>query len=333
MIFAMDKANQQTDLQPLVSVVMGTYNGERFLRQQLDSIIAQDYRPLEVIVCDDCSTDGSWAILQEYAKRHNFIQAHRNATNLGMIENYQNILRMCSGEFIALCDHDDIWLPTKISTQVREIGSASLCYSRLSYIDENGTPLPEPARKTNRLEGRCPLALLFHNCVAGNVTLIRRDILKFALPIPHEAGAPDHWIAFIAATAGGLQASEKITSLYRIHGSNVSVKKRDQPRKSWLTRIRERRKLFTKKQTNRLAVLRNTKRLEQLLTEEENRMIGHLTDEIRKLDRCFFNFRLFRLFRAHSDLLLPVYRKPRKMAIRFALGKYFYEAVLYSRKP
>ena len=96
-----------------VSVVMCTYNGEKYLREQMDSILAQTYPIHEIIVCDDCSTDGTMNILQEYATKFPFIKVHRNTRNKGCNQNFHDILV----DYIAISDQDDIWFPKKIGTE------------------------------------------------------------------------------------------------------------------------------------------------------------------------------------------------------------------------
>ena len=96
-----------------VSVVMCTYNGEKYLREQMDSILAQTYPIHEIIVCDDYSTDGTMNILQEYATKFPFIKVHRNTRNKGCNQNFHDIFYQVSKkvDYIAISDQDDIWFP------------------------------------------------------------------------------------------------------------------------------------------------------------------------------------------------------------------------------
>ena len=106
-----------------VSVVMCTYNGERFLREQMDSILAQTYPIHEIIISDDCSTDGTIDILREYAAKHTFIKIHQNARNIGFNSNFYHAFNRATGEYIAISDQDDIWFPQKIEEQVKQIST------------------------------------------------------------------------------------------------------------------------------------------------------------------------------------------------------------------
>lgn len=117
-----------------VSVVMCTYNGEKYLREQMDSILAQTYPIHEIIVCDDCSTDGTMNILQEYATKFPFIKVHRNTRNKGCNQNFHDIFYQVSKkvDYIAISDQDDIWFPEKIGKLVQLIEKEegyNLCFS------------------------------------------------------------------------------------------------------------------------------------------------------------------------------------------------------------
>ena len=102
-----------------VSVVMTTYNGELFLREQLDSILCQTYPIHELIVQDDCSTDNTVEIIKEYATRHPFIKLYVNEHNLGFNKNFKTAVMKATGDYVAIADQDDIWFPEKIEKQVQ----------------------------------------------------------------------------------------------------------------------------------------------------------------------------------------------------------------------
>ena len=113
---------------PLVSVAMATYNGEPFLREQLDSIYNQTYKNIQVLVTDDCSDDKTVHILEEYKIRYG-LQYYVNDKTLGAVRNFERALSFCKGEYIALSDQDDIWFREKIDNLVNEIGDCSLIFS------------------------------------------------------------------------------------------------------------------------------------------------------------------------------------------------------------
>ncbi|HEX5670966.1 MAG TPA: glycosyltransferase, partial [Sulfuricurvum sp.] len=123
-----------------ISVVIATYNGSAYLREQLDSIAEQSIQPFEIIIQDDCSNDDTVSIIQEYIPRLP-IQLEINHQNIGYIHNFELALSKASGDFIALCDQDDIWEVTKLEQLLSNIGSSSLIYSNSLLIDSNGKSL------------------------------------------------------------------------------------------------------------------------------------------------------------------------------------------------
>lgn len=104
---------------PTVAVVMCTYNGEKYLRQQLDSILAQTYPIQELIVQDDCSTDTTLAILQEYEAKVPFMQVIENTHNLGFNLNFKTACMRATTDLIAISDQDDVWMPEKSRNKCR----------------------------------------------------------------------------------------------------------------------------------------------------------------------------------------------------------------------
>src|SRR3569833_676088 len=126
---------QRTDT-PLVSIALCTYNGQEFLSPQLDSLLSQDYYNIEIVVIDDCSTDNTWHILQQYANEDKRVKLHRNERNIGNIHNFERAIKLCKDELIALADQDDIWESVKIKTLAEAIGDNILVYHNSDFIDE-----------------------------------------------------------------------------------------------------------------------------------------------------------------------------------------------------
>lgn len=312
----------------VVSIAMCTYNGEEFLRQQLDSLLAQTHRPLEIVICDDLSTDSTWEILNEYAQSYNFITIFRNKKNLGYVKNFETALGHCNGDYIALCDQDDVWLPEKISTQLASIGNYSLTYSAPSFIDKNGNPNPTVIFKVNRLSGRCPLALLFNTCVTGHLTLFKKEILNDALPFPDCMPAHDRWIPFIAAASGGIQATDNILSLYRIHGKNISRYKNKAREYNLIKNISRRRKRIFKDLEKRIDFLVSAKEA-NVLNQDEMEILDRVIIETKSLRHTFINYALKDLFTKNKDTLFPLHKKPKKVISRLSRGIYYYLFFLY----
>src|SRR4051812_29514296 len=118
---------------PLVSIIVCTYNGEQFLEEQLQSVVNQTYPNIEITISDDKSTDQTAAILKKYEEKNN-IQVRYNEMNIGFLKNFELAVGMASGNYIAFCDQDDIWLPNKIERLLGAISDHSLVYSNSLLI-------------------------------------------------------------------------------------------------------------------------------------------------------------------------------------------------------
>jgi glycosyltransferase involved in cell wall biosynthesis len=207
---------------PLISVALCTYQGERFLRPQLDSVLAQEHAELELVAVDDGSHDGTWAILEAYARRDPRVVIHRNAENLGYRRNFERAMSLCRGELIAPCDQDDLWLPGKLRRLAAALGPAAAAYCDSELIDAEGRPL---GRRMSQLFHMAPIddpaGFLFGNPVSGHAMLFRRALLARALPIP-EGLFHDWWLAFVAAAEGGVAWCPEALVRYRQHGAAVT---------------------------------------------------------------------------------------------------------------
>lgn len=132
------------DNSPLVSIGMPVYNGERFIPQALDSLLAQDYEKFELIISDNASTDRTGEICREYAARDERISYHRNAENMGGVWNFRRVLELSSGEYFMWAADHDIWDQTFISQCTKILIDdplAELCYSQTRFMDLEGNAL------------------------------------------------------------------------------------------------------------------------------------------------------------------------------------------------
>jgi glycosyltransferase involved in cell wall biosynthesis len=209
---------------PLISVALCTFNGERHLREQLDSVLAQDWPHIEIIVMDDASTDGTPAILAGYAERDARIHYRRNEHNLGYHRNFEAAITRCQGRWIAPCDQDDIWLPGKLSTLAAELapGRAVMAYGDSDLMDEQGRPLGQRlSERMNRFSTEDPVAYWFANNVTGHAMLFERSLLEHALPFPANL-FHDWWLAYVAASAGRIHYVNQCLVRYRQHARTVT---------------------------------------------------------------------------------------------------------------
>ena len=156
-----------------VSVVLCTYNGERFLREQLDSVLAQTYPLHEVIVQDDGTTDDTVRIAHEYANHYPQIKVYINEGEHGINGNFYSAMRRATGTLIAICDQDDIWEPCKLAVQVEIIGNRLLCGGRSKPFSEDGSFVYYDMRMPNITLFR----MLYCAEMAGHTMLVRRELL------------------------------------------------------------------------------------------------------------------------------------------------------------
>jgi glycosyltransferase involved in cell wall biosynthesis len=210
-------------MNPLISVVLGTYNGEKYLREQIDSILCQTYTNIELVIGDDCSTDGTQAILKEFADKNENVHVYLNETNLGLIWNFENAVKQAKGEYIAFADQDDIWLPEKIQLLVDNIGDNMLIYADSAYIDADGRPMGKKISDyRNLISGKNLYALDSESgiWVAAHAMMFRRELLDPALPFTRYINH-DGWLAYIAMLKGTILFFPETLVLYRQHGDNA----------------------------------------------------------------------------------------------------------------
>lgn len=214
-----------------ISVAMCTYNGARFLREQLASIAAQDLQPDELVVCDDGSSDETAGIIRNFGQSVNFsVRLIMNERNLGPARNFEEAIRLCEGDLIALSDQDDYWYPEKLlrlSSIMDEDETLGGVFSDGHLMDENSER--SPSRLWDRVSYRPPdralhveesLAgrLLKGFVVTGATLMIRKCVRDFVPPAP-EGWMHDAWIAWMLVLYSGIAAVDEPLIAYRIHGS------------------------------------------------------------------------------------------------------------------
>lgn len=216
-----------------ISVAMCTLNGESYLRAQLDSILGQSCNVDEIVVADDGSTDRTREILLEYRKRSpQLFRLHFHGTNLGTIGNFQFALEKCRGDYIFLCDQDDVWHTQKVAIMMRRLQARHclLVFTDARLIGPSGTRLDSSlwerwkftaARRLlwRWMPGAALLDLLNNNNkVTGATVAMRSSLLQNSLPIRLPKGYwHDAWFAMHAAARGGLAFDSTRLIDYRIH--------------------------------------------------------------------------------------------------------------------
>ncbi|HWZ17011.1 MAG TPA: glycosyltransferase family 2 protein [Mucilaginibacter sp.] len=218
--------------QPLVSIALCTYNGSEYLKEQLDTLDGQTYKNLELVIVDDGSSDGTIELLRQFAQNSSLnIKIYINDENLGYIKNFEKAISLCNGDYIALCDQDDVWDERKIETLVKHIGDNLLIYHDSALINETGDPLGQKiSNLRNCYSGTDSRVFLFENCVSGHAILFKKELLTFIDGF-NKTIIHDWWLAYAAANNGSIFFLDQELVQYRQHSNantNILRQKRDQ---------------------------------------------------------------------------------------------------------
>ncbi len=236
---------------PLVSIVIATYNGAKFLREQLDSLFAQTYAPLEIIAVDDCSSDSTLVILKEYELLHPNFKVYENEINCGPSKTFERGIKLCSGGFISLCDQDDVWAENKVSVLMNSWKENTvIIYCDSIFINSEGKSLGRRISDIKNLATYTnPLPFIIGNTVSGHAAIFTKKLATKAMPFPTFI-IHDWWLAFVASTQGVIQFVDQPLVKYRQHTGNVigaikiKGRKKDEDKINKLTIIRNRISLF-----------------------------------------------------------------------------------------
>lgn len=208
--------------QPLVSIAMATFNGEKYVEQQLKSLLEQDYPNFEIVISDDCSSDGTWSILQFYASLDNRIKLLPQTQNVGYVKNFIRVFMQCNGKLISPCDQDDIWYTNKTSRLVAEIGDSTLIYCNNRFIDERNHNMNKCfSDDIKMITGSDSRQLMLCTSICGHAMVFRKDILKV---IDDLEIAPyiDWLIAFYAAEYGSISYLDEVLVDWRQHNNSTT---------------------------------------------------------------------------------------------------------------
>lgn len=216
-----------------ISVAMCTYNGARFLPEQLESILSQTRLPDELIICDDASTDGSVEIIKTFLRQASFeVRFETNDINRGSTRNFEKAIRLCRHEIIVLADQDDVWLPDKLESVERAFhgrDNVAATFSDAELIDEdsrtlNGnlwTSFSFTSREQDRFkDGHALEILLKHLTVTGATMAFRENYRSLVLPVPANQ-IHDSWISFLLASVADIMLIERPTIKYRKHAGQL----------------------------------------------------------------------------------------------------------------
>lgn len=211
----------------MISVALCTYNGERYIRQQLASILEQSLPPDEIVICDDRSTDHTLDIINDIASASKILcHVYENDINLGYKRNFEKAVSLCRGDIIFLSDQDDVWYKNKIRIVARCFDDASvmMVHHDDRLVDENlsiiydsywraiGMPYAQMSKDDYR-------PLLMRNYVQGSACAFRKDVYEAAVPF-NTCVSHDTWLALFAIHMGKLISLNEPLMAYRQWGKN-----------------------------------------------------------------------------------------------------------------
>lgn len=223
---------------PRVSVALGTHNGARYLREQLESILGQTHPVDEIVLSDDASADSTVELAEQLIDEHQATDAAtpslvvlRNPVALGVTANFEQALTAASGDLIALSDQDDVWHPDRIARALAAFArrpGAELAAAEARLVDEQGAPLGATLFGTLgvdvplrlRLETDAAFdELLKRNVLTGATMVVARSLVLRATPFP-ASWVHDEWLGIVASVGGGLAIVPEPVIDYRQHSGN-----------------------------------------------------------------------------------------------------------------
>jgi glycosyltransferase involved in cell wall biosynthesis len=217
----------------MIDVLMATYNGGKYVKEQIESILNQSYEDFRLIISDDCSTDETCKIIKELRKKDKRIILFEQSLNLGVVKNFEFLLEQVTSDYFMFCDQDDIWDKEKIKKSLEKLEQedADLVYTDLRIIDENENVVfdsywkqkgfANKIKKYNNFE-----SLFLNNYITGCTMLVKSKFINqtkpHILPLPNgnKYVLHDYWVALIVAEQGKLAYVEEPLINYRQHELN-----------------------------------------------------------------------------------------------------------------
>lgn len=214
-----------------VEILLAAYNGEKYIREQLDSILQQSYKNWHLTVCDDCSRDNTYNILKEYEKKYpSKIKLTRNEKNSGSAkDNFFSMLKNTKSEYIMFSDQDDIWTKDKVkkTLEVMEKNQKGdtplLVHSDLKVIDEKGNVISNSMFKMQSLDSSKTAInqMAVQNIITGCTVMINKPLKELLYHTPKSVPVHDWWIGLTAAAFGRIIFIDEPLILYRRHKNNL----------------------------------------------------------------------------------------------------------------
>jgi glycosyltransferase involved in cell wall biosynthesis len=226
-----------------ISIALCTYNGEKYLAEQLESLANQTKQADEIIICDDCSNDKTEGIVKQFESKLP-IRFYRNDSSLKVIKNFEKAANLCSGNIIFFCDQDDVWEANKIDVLTNffiQNPETELLFSNSELVDSQLNPLPKDLWESVRFwkkqqadfQNNKAIDVLLHgNRITGCTMVVSKKLIEQATPFPTDVDKGfihDYWLAMVAAHNGKIALIDLKLTKYRQHeAQQVGIMKNTQ---------------------------------------------------------------------------------------------------------
>ena len=284
-----------------IDILLATYNGEKFVKEQIESILNQTYENFNLIISDDASTDNTLNILEEYEKKDTRIKVFKKEKNKGLIDNFEFLLKNVTSDYFMFSDQDDIWKKDKIEKSINKLNeeNSGLVYTDLEIVDEKLNviypsywkykQIYKKIKKYNNFE-----ALYLNNFVTGCTILAKSKYIKDILPLPRNSKfvLHDYWTALIISAKDKISYVEEPTIQYRQHKNNRvgSSRKSDQ-----LENFEDLRNLFIRVKIEHFEVFKEN--IEKIKTKESSKYTNEALKYFENLKKVkYINLKNWKLF-------------------------------------
>jgi glycosyltransferase involved in cell wall biosynthesis len=218
----------------MIDILMAVYNGEKYLAEQIESVLAQDCEGIVLKIRDDCSTDRSADIIRHYAKRYpqkiRFTQSRKNSGSAAA--NFFELLRSSTADYVMFCDQDDVWFKDKVSLSLKYMreeekkqgaNTPVLLHTDLTVVNESMEVKAKSMFASQRLDSRrnSVKELAVQNVVTGCTMMLNKALVDKLTYTPSSVPVHDWWIALFTACCGSIVFVDKPTLYYRQHSGNM----------------------------------------------------------------------------------------------------------------
>lgn len=210
-----------------ISVAMAVYNGEMFIREQLDSIVSQLENSDELVISYDKSTDSTYDIICEYADKYPQVKVISNPGS-GVFDNFENAISNCNCDYIFISDQDDIWVDGKRNRIVEdfEMTKSDMIIHNGIHIDTNGKRITKDFFTLYHIK-KGLIRNFARPRYSGCCMAFRKELKPLLIPIPRSIGAYDHWLGMVGEVYGKVYFEQGVYLKHRLHGKNVTVNTRN----------------------------------------------------------------------------------------------------------